>query len=139
MVMIYLAVYTYIQPYRKFYINILETVLVILILILMMLIIISTGSFEVSNLFICTCIIFIHTQHSIFGEKYSNYDIDHCGDVNTISKYAAILIIIPFYYFPLVILVIVIIKKIANRILTIQYVILKCNQHCNVAIVAVFI
>ena len=119
MVMIYLAVYTYIQPYRKFYINILETV--ILILILMMLIIISTGSFEVSNLFICTCIIFIHTQHSIFGEKYSNYDIDHCGDVNTISKYAAILI--PFYYFPLVILVIVIIKKIANRILTIRYVI----------------
>ena len=45
--MTYVAVYAYVQPYRKFYVNILETVM--LIDILLMLIIASSAQFEVSG------------------------------------------------------------------------------------------
>ena len=44
--MTYLGVYAYVQPYQKFYINVLETLMLAVILI--MLIIVSTGGFEVS-------------------------------------------------------------------------------------------
>ena len=47
LIITYVAAYVYVQPYRKFYVNILETAT--LIDILLMLIIASSTQFEVSD------------------------------------------------------------------------------------------
>lgn len=55
LIMIYLAVYAYVQPYQMLYINVLE--IVTLVVALIMLIIVSTAGFEVSNLLLHACVL----------------------------------------------------------------------------------
>ena len=61
--------------------------------------------------------------------------IDHCGQVDTISEHAAMLI--PFYFFPLIILLVIITRKIVLKVKHVitshinrpRFEILLCKDH----------
>ena len=52
-------------------------------------------------------------EQSVFNSDHS-LSIDHCGQVDTISEHAAMLI--PFYFFPLIILLVIITRKIVLKV-----------------------
>ncbi|XP_065907815.1 uncharacterized protein [Dysidea avara] len=85
--MVCTALYAYIQPYQNFYVNILETV--VLTNFLLLLTITSTEQF----------------QNSVFDASHS-FEINECGEVESLSEHAAILI--PFYYIPLIMLIVLV-------------------------------
>ena len=71
--MSYVAVYAYFQPYRNYYVNILETVT--LIDILLMLTIASSVQFEVRTMYIMYNYM-NRFQDAMFGQKVT-FDVDH--------------------------------------------------------------
>ena len=61
----------------------------------------------------------------MFNSDHS-LSIDQCGQVDTISEHAAMLI--PFYFFPLIILLVIITRKIVLRVKhVIEYHVGKCR------------
>ena len=61
----------------------------------------------------------------MFNSDHS-LSIDHCGQVNTISEHAAMLI--PFYFFLLIILLVIITRKVILRVKhVVEYHVGKCR------------
>jgi len=114
--MVCVTVIAYIKPFHAAYVNVLEVFTHVTILLLF--IIASTNRFEVC---VIVTIISLHLQHiqdPVFKTESDIKEslVDHCGNVNSLSEHAAMLV--PFYYLPPLVFVVLIVKKIFDKIQT---------------------
>ncbi|XP_065913374.1 uncharacterized protein [Dysidea avara] len=100
LLMIYVVIFMYIQPYHLLYLNVMEIVLLGDILI--MAIITSTANFK-----------------STTFDSHHSFSIDKCGEVDRMSEHATMLV--PFYFFPLLIIFILILKEIITKAKDVYY------------------
>ena len=108
--MFYVVLYSYVQPYRQFYINVLETINLTSIILL-----ITSAPIAKYKVIISVAsnnITLIHLQDLLFSDDHT-FNVDQCGQVIEMSKHAILLI--PLYYIPLVLLLVLAIHKFAIK------------------------